>query len=708
MAYHFDKNTGDLVVDGFEQGIASSPHKGIANMQAANISTETGEVMCSYSRTKQTQTIVGNGNGTLTASGGSGAFYLVTSPALQVGTWISVSASTITSITATNYYVVLVNNGQVQLSLTYNGSPVSHGTSGTATFATMANMGRPIAKATEPYNDSAGAQQYRYYVLDALGYVWVYDTAVYASSLFVTGTGTTWFLPDTSLSYLSGLAAPSGMAVLNGWLHVFAGNNIWCKPTVNLGDTTTTNTTWLIFASGVLCNLPSSTVPHYAFSGHQGKLYYTDGNLLGSIFPNTSLLTTLANIQSYASYTTVTTTGTISALIGGSVPSLQNAAVTRVPAVFFPSSGGANPTALTAGTIYYIKYLLGTSTFEVYAAATGGAALDIATGKSGTLYFNTYYPTSAGGVATITWTPERLNLPFFEVAQCIAELGSIIIIGCRGNTMYPWNQIDAIPGDLISLPEANVSSLLTVNNMVYAFAGFKGNIYITSGSSAAMALTVPDYTSGLIEPYFTWGDSMYLRGRVYFSILDQTSTHTGQCGGVWSFIPTQNFYIGQDVGTALRLENQNSYATYNGYATVLLPAQDQSARGPQYWAGWQSSTSSPTYGIDASSATPGTSAVVQTDIIPTGTAIQKKTFSQLEYKLAAPLDSGESVAFAYRLNLTDAFQTCGTVKADSSTALSGYFSINFQKTQWLQLQATLNPSNASSSSFVRLSQILIR
>lgn len=701
MSWRVEKDTGDIVIEGFENGIASSPHKGIGNMQNVNITTETGEVMVSYGRAQQSMANTTD-TGTITAQDASHIQVSITAggttTTMYAGTWITVSASTITGLSNGNYYVTQVSGGFIaQLSTTYRGSVVAGmGSTGTATFTMIRNMTRPIAKATEPYN-TASAQQYRYYVLDSQGLIWVYDTALADSSL-----GLAWLLPEIAINYFGSETAPSGMAVLNGFLHVFSGSTIWVKPTVNLADS------FSAFASGVMTCVPTTLNPHFAFVGHQGKLYYTDGNLIGSIFPNTSLITGGANIQSYASYTAVTTTGTISALIGGTLPTFNDGSSTRIPAVFFPATGGTKPTALTVGTIYYIQYSLGLGTFGVYAAATGGAALDIATGAVGTQYFNTYWGISAGGTATITFSPERLNLPFFEIAQAIAELGSNVLIGCRGNTMYPWNQVDALPGDLIALPESNVAYLLTVNNMVYIFAGRKGNIYITSGSSAAAALTVPDYTSGLIEPYFTWGGAMYLRGRVYFSILDQTASHTGQCGGVWSFIPTQNFYLGQDQGTALRLENQNSYGTYNGYATVLIANEDQGANGPQYWSGWQSTLSSPKYGIDNSSTTPVASAVIDMDLIPTGTAINKTTFSQIEYKLAVPLIAGESVSMKYRLNLSDAFATCGTVKRDSTTALSGYFNINFQKTQWVQLQATLTAANSSNTSFVRLAQVRLR
>jgi hypothetical protein len=201
---------------------------------------------------------------------------------------------------------------------------------------------------------------------------------------------------------------------------------------------------------------------------------------------------------------------------------------------------------------------------------------------------------------------------------------------------------------------------------------------------------------------------MYLRGRVYFSILDQTAIKAGNCGGVWSFVPTQNLYIGQDTGLALRLENQSSYGTYNGVSTVLLQSQNQNAKSPQYWNGWYSSISSPTYGIDFTSTTPSTQCIIETDLIPTGTMLEKRTFQQIEYKLSTPLMVGEGVTMNYRKNGTDAWASCGTVQVESTTELSGYFTATFEKTQWVQLQVILSPLTSTSSSFVPLTQITLK
>lgn len=723
MAWTEEKN-GEIVWKGVEMGIAPSPHKGIANIQNANISTELGEVMASYGRALQSQP------GTTAATFSISvldANHLSTNGIVLNGSWITVGAG-ITGLSAGNYYVMNSNGTPTiaatsfQLSANYNGSLVTGFSVGPATGNLFRAMSQPVAYAIEPYFTST--QQYRYYVLDSAGLVWVYDTALVNSQ--VVGL-LNWFLPDASITYFSG-TAPSGIAVLSGWLMVFAGNTIWVKKTVNLGGTGSTSTLWVQMTNVTLMSLPTTSNKHFALVGHQGKCFYTDGTYVGEIFPTTTFEQPNAgNIQSYALYTNNgSTTCTIGTLISGSIPSNglnTGSGGVRIPAVFFTDQAGTQPTNLAVNTVYWIDYSTANNNFGVYAASSGGAAINVSTGAVGNQYFNTFFPVGthagAGGDHTLMqWTPQRLNLPLFEVSQCLAEVNNAVLVGCIGNIVYPWNQIDPTPSGLIALPENNTSSILTVNQIAYIFAGFKANVYVTDGSSASLAIKVPDYCAGIagtpttyVEPYFTWGGTAYIRGRVYFSVLDQTSTKAGNCGGVWSFVPTQNIYIGQDIGLALRLENQNSYATYSGVATIIIPNQTQLGTSPLFWSGWYSSVSSPTYGIDYTSTTPVSSAVIETDALETGTILgeQKQTFANIEYKLSAPLVSGETVTMKYRLNLTDTFTTLGTVNVETLTDLAGYFSpLPFQKTQWLQLQISLNPITSASSSFVRLKEVRLR
>ena len=96
MAWRTEKNGDqtDIVIDGWEQGIASSPHKGIANIQNGNISTELGEVTCSFVRENQiVQEAISGGTLTFDSTGGNTTF-LDAPSTLQGGQWITVTAAT--------------------------------------------------------------------------------------------------------------------------------------------------------------------------------------------------------------------------------------------------------------------------------------------------------------------------------------------------------------------------------------------------------------------------------------------------------------------------------------------------------------------------------------------------------------------------------------------------------------------------------------
>jgi len=139
MAYRTEKTKAgtDIVINGFEKGIASSPHLGIANLQCANISTETGEVMANFGRTQQSQPGNTTANESATRIDSS---HLSTSFTLTNGQWIAITNAGTTGISTGNYYVQNSNGTATnaatnfQISTTYNGTVSSGFSAGTITF----------------------------------------------------------------------------------------------------------------------------------------------------------------------------------------------------------------------------------------------------------------------------------------------------------------------------------------------------------------------------------------------------------------------------------------------------------------------------------------------------------------------------------------------------------------------------------------------
>lgn len=664
--------------------------------------------------------IISYTTGSMSATGGAITF----SGGNTIHTFTTSGTFTVHSIATAGQYFVSYkdSNNKVKLSAIfdpYGLYPIVHGTSGTATFSTLAVVNQAISKATEKYNTD-DSTEYRYYILDDNGYVWVYDTQVYATTLAANGVGEAWMLPDPT-NY--GSEEFNSLAILNGWLIVLNNSELQGKPTVDLGRA------FVVLendGNDLLLINPFPTHSNFALVGNQGKMYYCDGNYIGQLLPTTSIATGFSNTQSYAAFTGSGTTGTITELISGSTPFLRDGtgAIARVPVVIFKSQTGSVPSSITEGTVYWAQVsTTNARNFTLFTTQTGGTALTITTVGNGT-YLNTFYPvgnqdnTAGTHVTLLQFTEQRLNLPTFETAQCMVEIGNTVLIGGKTNTIYPWNQVTALPSDIIELPETDVKSMINVNNMAYVFAGNKGNVYITNNSSASLVTKVPDYCAGVpgtplsyIEPRFTWGDAVYLRGRVYFSILDQTSTKSGNCGGVWSFVPTQNFSYGQDTGIQLRLENQNSYGDYDGMATILIANEDQNAIAPQYWAAWQDSYSEATstaFGIDQTDDIPATTFVIETDLLKTGDFLNKKTFQQTLFQFTTKLASGDSIALYWRVNSTDAWTAFTDQINEAGNVISGYYKQNFQKGQWLQLRAVVTTNGTTTSSFGRFKELRIR
>ncbi len=293
-------------------------------------------------------------------------------------------------------------------------------------------------------------------------------------------------------------------------------------------------------------------------------------------------------------------------------------------------------------------------------------------------------------------------LPFTDAAQCIAPLGNNLLIGGKNNVIYPWDTFSQVPNFPILVAESNIVQLVTVNTNTFIFVGNRGRIYYTNGSQAQLYKKIPDHISGTVEPYFTWGGATSQKNQLYFSALVATNAGVAstQYGGVWAI----------DLDTkAIRLTNKLSYGTYGGYSTAIIANFGTNPAGTGLYIGWNASAGNS--GIDTTISTPytGSQASIDSDLIPVGTFDRPTDFERMEYKLARPLVSGESINLYARLIFNT--QDTGFGSAILTDATAGNFSssspVNFKNAQWLQLKAVLN-STASSPSYVRLKEIRIK
>lgn len=264
MSIRLDKETGDLVLGGWENGVAPSPEKGVANLQCVNVNTDIGEVMSNMARVTAIQpTIV---SGTVSADNASHLTY-IGSPALQPGAVILVASSSITNFSTGTYWVVAVSGTTIQVTTAYGGTAIGNlGLTGTATFSTVGTSSISsgtygfVASTAETYLAS-GITNYRYYILDAVGILWVFDT----------NSGYTVFSIASNSTDIGNSFSPSGLIVLNGFALMFSLDHAYYKETVLLGDSWVSTTFNLSQAF-------QSNQSHFAYVSHANFAYICDGN----------------------------------------------------------------------------------------------------------------------------------------------------------------------------------------------------------------------------------------------------------------------------------------------------------------------------------------------------------------------------------------------------------------------------------------------
>lgn len=706
MAKKYNEKAREWVLDGVQNGISGSPHAGIADMKCVNINSFPGEAAVNFARISALPVVV---NGTMTASGGNNTLDYTpsgTNKALVNGSCVQlVAGSTITNFTNTtgggpnsNRFWVksAVGGGAYQFSLTYNGPIITNfGLTGTATFSTV--VFNKFIQGTDEFVQSTNT--YRYYLVDSTAQVWVNDPNVYGV-----------FSP-AGIPAVSGTTNCQGFGITQGTVNVFVENTMWARFTNRIGDD---NFGWNGY--GFYLNTPAgSMASHRALRSQvaNGALFWPDSQFIGSVMGANSQFS-LLKCSTPGGGDDITVVNTEQ----GVLPALTTPEI--ITAAYAPQ-GGTSPSELPLATPLYITETAPNGLTFRLSLSSGGSPINPI--SAGNFYITTFDPSTA---LTFVSHRQALALPYDEQATALAEIsiGNTVnlSVGGIGRSVYFWNETDSGYTTIV-LPEGGqgTQAILNVANATFIFAGNKGNIYLTNATGAVGTLTLPDYVAnpngGNQDPYLIWGTQpAVMRGRVFFGIQDQTASHTGNAGGVFSFTPPQNAPLEANLeGSGLHLENENSYGTYNGLTNIILPNRNQQANGPQFYTGWTSDAISPAYGIDTSGTTPYANgqAYIDWDIVPIGDFLDKGTPINFEYKLSRPLVAGESVQLLARGSLSGTFALVGIGQlgsfgiTTSVGALSDVFAANMQNFQWIQCRTVLT-STATTPSYVPITELIIR
>lgn len=676
MSYRIEKS-GDIVIDGFEKGIADSPYQGIANIRNLNIKYYPGVAYGNYKRQAST---LSWGTFTLTGSLSPGA-----TTASLTANWPYVSG--VYPVTFSSAEVKNVTFTNASSSISWSG-----GLLGSAT-TTITVSGGVMGKAKFGCTGNTGIK----YIIDDIGQIWK-QNALNGSSFTILQNS-----PTVG-------AAGNGIAFWNNYLVVFRNNFIdFCGDGSGDGGVIAAN--WMA---------PSAQ----AYIGNITTLVLEGTVNIGA---------TTANLETYTD-------------AGGNSQSESWNGASGAYQLVLTSSGETIPVTLTKGsdliTFLYPAQLGGTAS-----GSGAGNQLNILLGtnhmtliprRDGNLYFCNgngvgsiglplgitfaplNIPSTPGTSYTLTY--RAVGIPTNDTVNWLDELQTNMIIS-GNNSLYPWsfvgNVIDGIP---IPVPE-QISKTINILNNIYVFAGFKGNIYLANGSSSEPFKKIPDYIANNsaisvndklapIDPQWLWGGVMSHRLRLFFQALAiDAPTGTNLISGIFSLGLVSGNGITFETAGNIVMENQNSYGLVQTSTTsggVLIDNSTTGLAYDNYYSAWSSGVGD-IGGIDFNDTTlySNNEMIVESDLIPIGTAVSPKTFSSAEFKFDEPMKSGDSISLYARQSLSDTYVLLGTT---TSAVLSNFIQgVNFQEWQWLQIMATMScNSSATSSSFDRLKEIRIR
>ncbi len=298
MSYRVDQTKGDIIIDGFQNGIGASPYVGFTDMKSVNISGVPNEASVNFSTQSVTAPIVSNVS--VTSADATNDFVTCTSVAnLENGMAITFSATTIGGLTTnTVYWITNLNifgaNTFVP-SNKFNGSTVNITSDGTGTFSTI-NMGLPKFFANA--KDSSGTATR--YMLDGNGRVWTNQQTTTSGYWKYAGNSTLTNANGNGLVYYE----VTNGTTTKGFLFVFRLGLIDYVETTEALSAMTWTYGWNP-ATGTTGNtsptIDISSIFHTAIVPPDNRVYFCNGSNIGKFFQTASA--TLFDPTNTATYT---------------------------------------------------------------------------------------------------------------------------------------------------------------------------------------------------------------------------------------------------------------------------------------------------------------------------------------------------------------------------------------------------------------------
>lgn len=305
----------------------------------------------------------------------------------------------------------------------------------------------------------------------------------------------------------------------------------------------------------------------------------------------------------------------------------------------------------------------------------------------------TFNPADA---TTYTYNQIALTLPSYAVSTWLEELGENLYIAA-GKQLYQWDRTSTTFNQVPIFIHEDIKRVRNILNTLYITAGVKGNIYICNGYNISPWVKIPDSFFGVIDPQIAFGDIMAHRNKLYVGAAQ--AFPLGSVAGIFSV----------DLNTkVINFENQSSFGLTSSAGLDAAPQvliDNDRANFDQYASAWYDGSNG---GIDTNSNTLYTSAecVIESDLIPVGTYLDPRTFSNMEFKTDKWVD-GTITVYA-RQSLSDTYTQIGQTIVGTTTPMVSdvYTPLSLQTAQWWQVKVEI--SAATTTSFNRLFEIRLR
>lgn len=308
---------------------------------------------------------------------------------------------------------------------------------------------------------------------------------------------------------------------------------------------------------------------------------------------------------------------------------------------------------------------------------------------------STFTPGSAG---TYIFSPRALDLPATYRTRTLAELGKNLMIGTWAGVnideqkvadIFPWDRVSDSFNLPIKLYDNGIQAMLTVNNLLYFFAGLKGRLYVTDGTNVQQLAKIPEQIIDLSgdQTLNIYPNSMIEHENKILFGVSSGPTSSSLRGRVWAYnLETGGLTIENTIGTGTSVGLNIGALFSNSVESYILARRD----------------SSDNYAFDDvvnNSRYSSYSATLTSPYLQLGSNETPVDISEIEVFLARPLRTNEGVRLLYRTDLSAAFTEIATVDFATYAGTQGEnLSFKLQLKTGIQIRALLTTGSGATTS----------